>query len=197
VPNSDDALALPVTANLDASNVVGLPAAQAATQLFISDYQEHARFAWEEARRQAAALRRREDLLFMTSIATVGLGLALIATGAGLVFLGLTPLGALSGVIGVLSGAGTAVLREATSRTARQRAEADNRAIEEGRRLQTIGFHLMITDERARTRAMVKLASRLTATIEPPALMKLPTAQASPRRPRRPRRPSVAGSGQP
>lgn len=110
---------------------------------------------------ETTRLRRREDTVFRAFLYAASLTIGIIVIGVVLIFLNLVALGVVSGVVGLLPGAGTIILNRLSQDVKTQRQQLLEQRDDNLKVLQAIQATLIIPDPNRQNEAMASLAAKL------------------------------------
>lgn len=131
--------------------------------LFLEKMREAMEGQSAEAERELGSLRRQEKTVFTFLLVAAGITLALLVVGAALVFAGLIAVGVLSGLVALIPGTGTLILRRLERRVALNKDRADSVRQDNLRLLQAIQITLLIDDPVQRSHKIAALSDELRA----------------------------------
>jgi hypothetical protein len=123
--------------------------------------------AAERARAEAQVLEGRERVLFGSLILVAGVTVGVAVSGVILIFSGGLTVGIVSGAIGLLTGAGTIILRNMTKELNGRKQKLLEHEREDSQLLAAIGVALLIPDPDKQNNALAELAATMVARVSP------------------------------
>lgn len=138
---------------------------EAAAQLYLQQMQRDLEDRASSLRQEIKAHRERERAVFRLWVSASVLAVLLILGGAVLLTLRITTMGAISELVGLLAGTGTAPLRHLEKQIASQRQGLAQQEQEESRVRRIVGVASMISDPQQRSETIATLAATLTDSL--------------------------------
>ena len=137
------------------------PTRTAVPEVFLHDMRDAMQSQSEELERELEDLRNERRTVFRMLLLAVVITFVFLLIGAALVFAGVIAVGVLSGLVALVPGAGTLILRRMENRIDREKDEADALRERKVQLLQAIQVTLLIEGAEERDRAVTELAGEL------------------------------------